>query len=70
MKREFPTAMVKKTYKVQGMDGDYKLSGYREAKDNPESVRAMKGSKVCWFIPDESEQHDDDVVDLTEGIEE
>ena len=52
MKKEFPTAMVKKTYMIQGLNGNYKPSGYREAKDNPNSERAMKGSKVCWFIPD------------------
>ena len=72
MKKEFPAAMVKKVYRIQGLDGNYKMSGYREAKDNPNSERARKGSKVCWFIPDNEypEQHDDEIIDLTEGIEE
>jgi len=64
---EFPEATVKKAYEIEGYEGDFMLSSYREAKDNPMAIRAMKNNKVCWFLPLITEK--DDIVDLTSGVE-
>jgi hypothetical protein len=64
---EFPEAIVKKAYKIEGYEGDFRLSSYREAKDNPAAIRAVKNNKVCWFLPLVTEE--EGIVDLASGIE-
>jgi len=64
---EFPEATAKKNYEIEGYEGDFRLSSYREARDNPAAIRAVKNSKVCWFLPLVIEE--DDIVDLTSGVD-
>lgn len=50
--KEFPIATEKeRTYEIEGQGGLWVREKYTDAKGNPESVRAMKGNSLAWFVP-------------------
>ena len=49
---EFPIATKHEVYTLSGHEGRYVKVKYSEAKDLPEGVRAIIGSRIYWFVPE------------------
>ncbi len=49
----FPQASETKAYTIENQEGVWLKVKYAEAKNNPNAIRARKGSVISWFIREE-----------------
>lgn len=48
---EFPVASKVVVFQIEGLEGNWSRAKYTESSKRPDSVRALVGSTIGWFVP-------------------